>query len=85
MPSHPPTRRIEVVFRDLEDASLAALTAFPEKILESDWRRQTSYFERLARDHPDEYAAGLERLRADIESGHPPRGQGRATVRAWSP
>ena len=85
MPSHPPARRIEVVFRDLEDASLAALTAFPEKVLESGWRRQTSYFERLARDHPDESAAGLERLRADIESGHPPRGRGRATVLAWSP
>jgi SAM-dependent methyltransferase len=92
--SHPPlddllaelpgARRIELVFRDLEDASLAALSAFPEKILDPAWRSQTSYFERLARDHPDELRAGLERLRADIGAGRPPRGHGRATVLAWT-
>ena len=81
----PGAQRIEVVFRDLEDASLAALTAYPEKVLDAGWRRQTSYFERLARDHPDEHASGLERLRADIEAGNPPRGKGTATVLAWSP
>ncbi|TML08077.1 MAG: methyltransferase domain-containing protein [Actinobacteria bacterium] len=80
----PRAHRIEVVFRDLEDASLAALSAFPEKVLEAGWRHQTSYFERLARDHPDELTAGLERLRADIECGNPPRGQGTATVLAWT-
>jgi demethylmenaquinone methyltransferase/2-methoxy-6-polyprenyl-1,4-benzoquinol methylase len=84
MGSHPPARRIKIVFRDLQDASLGALTAFPEKVLEAGWRRQTSYFERLARDHPGEYEAGLERLRADIEAGNPPRGQGTATVLAWT-
>jgi ubiquinone/menaquinone biosynthesis C-methylase UbiE len=83
MPLLPGARRIEVVFRDL-DGSLASLTAFPEKVLEEGWRRQTSYFERLARDHPDELSAGLERLRADIQSGNPPLGQGRATVLAWT-
>jgi SAM-dependent methyltransferase len=91
--SHPPlaelmalvpgARRIEVVLRDL-DGSLASLTAFPEKVLDPGWRRQTSYFERLARDHPGEQAAGLDRLRADLEAGNPPRGQGRATVLAWT-
>ena len=80
----PGARRIELVFRDLDDAGLAALTAFPEKVLDAGWRRQTSYFERLARDHPDELAAGLDRLRADIESGDPPRGRGTATVLAWT-
>ena len=80
----PGARHIELVFRDLDDASLGALTAFPEKVLEAGWHRQTSYFERLARDYPDEYAAGLERLRSDIESGNPPRGQGTATVLAWT-
>jgi SAM-dependent methyltransferase len=79
----PGARRIELVFRDLQDASLAALSAFPDKVLDPAWRAQTSYFERLARDHPDELAAGLERLRADVESGNPPRGQGTATVLAW--
>ena len=80
----PGARRIELVFRDLVDGSLAALSAFPEKVLDPAWRSQTSYFERLARDHPGELTAGLERLRSDIEAGRPPRGQGRATVLAWS-
>jgi ubiquinone/menaquinone biosynthesis C-methylase UbiE len=80
----PGARRIELVFRDLEDASLAALAAFPEKVLDPAWRSQTSYFERLARDHPDELAACLGRLRADIAAGAPPRGHGRATVLAWT-
>jgi SAM-dependent methyltransferase len=90
--SHPPraevlaelpgARYIEVVFADLEDASLAALSGFPEKILDPAWRSQTSYFERLARDHPEEMAAGLERLRADIAAGHPPHGRGVATLLA---
>jgi ubiquinone/menaquinone biosynthesis C-methylase UbiE len=92
--SHPPlaelvaplpgARRIEVVLREL-DGSLASLTSFPEKVLDEGWRRQTSYFERLERDHPDELATGLARLRADIASGNPPRGLGRATVLAWTP
>ena len=81
----PGARRIELVFRDLQDASLAALSAFPDKVLDPAWRSQTSYFERLARDHPDELTTGLERLRADIEAGKPPRGQGTATVLAWTP
>jgi ubiquinone/menaquinone biosynthesis C-methylase UbiE len=80
----PNARRIELVFRDLDDASLAALSAFPDKVLDPHWRSQTSYFERVARDHPDELTAGLERLCADIDSGNPPRGQGTATVLAWT-
>jgi demethylmenaquinone methyltransferase/2-methoxy-6-polyprenyl-1,4-benzoquinol methylase len=80
----PGARHVELVFRDLVDAGLAALSAFPEKLLDPAWRSQTSYFERLARDHPDELAAGLERLRADVAAGTPPRGHGRATVLAWS-
>jgi ubiquinone/menaquinone biosynthesis C-methylase UbiE len=81
----PGARRIELVFRDLEDASLAALSAFPDKVLDPAWRSQTSYFERLERDHPDEMTAGLERLRADIDAGTPPTGHGTATVLAWTP
>jgi SAM-dependent methyltransferase len=80
----PGGRRLEVEFRDLDDASLAALAAHPELVLEARWRRQTSYFERLERDHPDELRAGLERLRADVASGHPPRGGGRAGVLTWA-
>jgi SAM-dependent methyltransferase len=79
----PGGRPIAVRFRDLDDGSLAALSAFPEKIVEPEWHRQTSYFERLARDHPDELAAGLARLRAELAEGTAPREAGLATVIAW--
>jgi ubiquinone/menaquinone biosynthesis C-methylase UbiE len=79
----PGARRIPIEFTDLEDASLAALAAHPELLLEEGWRRQTSYFERLERDHPDELAAGLERLRRDVAAGTPPRSPGAASVLAW--
>jgi hypothetical protein len=84
LPLLPGARAIPVVYGDLEDASLAALSRHPELLLEDRWRRQTSYFERLERDHPDELRAGLERLRTDIEGGRPPRGAGGATVLAWA-
>ena len=70
-------------YTDLCDASLAALADHPEKILEERWRRQTSYFERLAAANPDELRGGLERLRADVEAGRAPRGGGAATLIAW--
>ncbi len=41
-------------------------------MLDPAWRRQTSYFEKLARDHPDELQAGLARLRADLAAGENP-------------
>ena len=80
----PGARRIEVAFRDLEDGSLAALSAYPEKLLDPAWHRQTSYFERLARDHPDELRSGLARLRADLDAGRAPRRPGLASVFAWA-
>jgi ubiquinone/menaquinone biosynthesis C-methylase UbiE len=76
----PGARRIEIVYRDLEDGSLAALSAHPEKMADPRWHRQTSYFERLARDHPDELRAGLDRLRNDIDAGTAPRTPGTASV-----
>jgi SAM-dependent methyltransferase len=92
--SHPPlddivahlpgARREAVVFEDLEDASLVALAGHPELLLEDRWRRQTSYFERIERDEPGELRAGLDRLRADIEAGRPPRARGEASLIAWA-
>jgi SAM-dependent methyltransferase len=79
----PGARRLEVVFRDLADGSLAALSAYPERVVDPDWHRQTSYFERLQRDHPEEMRAGLARLRADIAAGRAPRRPGLASVLAW--
>jgi demethylmenaquinone methyltransferase/2-methoxy-6-polyprenyl-1,4-benzoquinol methylase len=92
--THPPFRELAYIlpgatrstieFEDLQDASLAALASHPQLILERDWRRQTSYFERLARDHPAELDAGLDRLRADIEAGAGPSRPGRATLVSWA-
>jgi ubiquinone/menaquinone biosynthesis C-methylase UbiE len=72
----PGAHRIEVVFRDLEDAALAALAAYPERVADPRWHRQTSFFERLERDHPDELGAGLARLREDLAAGRAPRRPG---------
>jgi ubiquinone/menaquinone biosynthesis C-methylase UbiE len=79
----PGARRIEVVFRDLEDASLSALAAHPEHVADPRWHRQTSYFERLERDHPDELRQGLARLRDELAAGTAPRQQGLASVLAY--
>jgi SAM-dependent methyltransferase len=80
----PGARRIDVEFRDLEDGSLAALAGHPERVVDPAWHRQTSYFERLERDHPEEMADGLARLRAELAAGTAPRRPGPATVLAWT-
>jgi SAM-dependent methyltransferase len=79
----PGARLIPFVFEDMEDASLAALSAEPERVLEAATNGATSYFERMQRDHPDELQAGLSRLREDIASGRAPRRPGTATVLSW--
>jgi ubiquinone/menaquinone biosynthesis C-methylase UbiE len=79
----PGAHRIEVVFRDLEDGSLAALAAYPERVADPRWHRQTSFFERLERDHPGELGAGLARLRDDLAAGRAPRRPGLASVLAY--
>lgn len=79
----PGARRIDVVYHDLEDGSLAALAGHPERLVEPRWHRQTSYFDRLERDHPAELRAGLARLRNDLEAGRAPDTPGRGTVLAW--
>ena len=79
----PGSRPIEIVFRDLEDGSLGALAAHPEKLADPSWHRQTSYFERLQRDHAEELEAGLARLREDLKAGRAPAKPGRGTVLAW--
>ncbi len=80
----PGARRSPIVFDDLCDASLAALAAHPEKILEERWRRQTSYFERLEALNPGELRAGLARLASQIADGNAPARAGRASVLAWT-
>ncbi len=80
----PGGRATTIAIRDLEDASMAALCSHPELILEERWRNQTSFFERMARDHPDELAAGLARMRGDVDAGTAPRQPGVATMFAWT-
>jgi ubiquinone/menaquinone biosynthesis C-methylase UbiE len=79
----PGARRIEVVYRDVEDGSLAALAGHPERLVDPRWHRQTSYFDRLERDHRAELRAGLARLRADLDAGRAPDTPGSATVLAY--
>jgi ubiquinone/menaquinone biosynthesis C-methylase UbiE len=80
----PGARKSRLVLNDLSDASMAALTGCPDLILEQHCRRQTSYFERMERDHPEELASGLQRLAEDLEAGQVPRGDGgSATFIAW--
>ena len=80
----PGARLIPFEFHDMQDGSLAALSADPEQVLNAAERGQTSYFERMRRDHPDELQAGLARLRHDIATGHAPRRAGTATVLSWT-
>ena len=80
----PGAQMVAFEFEDMEDASLAALSAAPERVLHAAERGQTSYFERMRRDHPAELRAGLARLREDIASGRAPRHAGTATVLSWT-
>ena len=68
---------------DLSDASLVALCAHPELMLEESWRAQTSYFDRLERDHPEELKEGLGRLEADLKQGRTPKGPAGTTFLRW--
>jgi SAM-dependent methyltransferase len=79
----PEARLLDFQFRDMQDASLAALSADPERVLEAGESGATSYFERMQRDHPEELRAGLARLSEDIAAGRAPRRAGTATVLSW--
>jgi SAM-dependent methyltransferase len=80
----PDASLLDFEFEDMQDASLAALSAEPRRVLEAGERGATSYFERMQRDHPDELRAGLARLREDIAAGRAPRRAGTATVLSWT-
>jgi SAM-dependent methyltransferase len=69
---------------DMEDASLAALSADPGRVLQAAQRGDTSFFERLRRDHPQELRVGLARLQADIAAGRVPGRPGTATILSWT-
>jgi ubiquinone/menaquinone biosynthesis C-methylase UbiE len=79
----PGARRMPVVYSDLQDGSMAAMLAHPELLLDRKRRAQTSYFERMERDHPDELRAGLDRLERELQGRTAPWRAGRASVVAW--
>ncbi len=81
----PGARRVPVLYEDLKDGSMAAMLDHPELLLDRDRRMQTSYFERMERDHPDELRAGLQRLERELaaEDGSAPTRPGRASVVSW--
>jgi demethylmenaquinone methyltransferase/2-methoxy-6-polyprenyl-1,4-benzoquinol methylase len=80
----PGSRREPLVLRDLRDASVAALASYPRYVLERRWRSQTSFFERLERDHEAELRLGLDRLASDLDAGRGPHGHGMASVLTWT-
>ena len=68
----PGARVIPFWFDDLADASIGALCAFPDAILDRERRQQTSFFERLERLHPSELEAGLRTLQQWLADGRSP-------------
>jgi hypothetical protein len=76
----PGARFVVFEFEDMEDASLAALSADPERVLQAALTGATSYFERMQRDHPDELRSGLARLREDMAAKRAPRRAGSVTL-----
>lgn len=80
----PGARSVQFQFEDMQDASLAALSADPERVLEAAEVGATSFFERMQRDHPQELRDGLARLRSDIAVSRAPRRPGTATVLSWT-
>jgi SAM-dependent methyltransferase len=80
----PSARRIPLLYEDAIDGSVAALLAQPELLLDPARRAQTSFFERMQRDHPDELRAGLQRLESDLQAGRARRSPGGASVIAWT-
>ena len=77
--------RTPVVYEDVQDGSMAAMLGHPELLLDRDRRMQTSYFERMERDHPDELAAGLLRVERELRQhdGSAPTQAGHASILAW--
>jgi SAM-dependent methyltransferase len=77
------SHRLPVVYEDLKDASMAALLGHPELLLKEQWRENTSFFERLRRDHSQELDEGLARLELELQAGCAPREPGGASMICW--
>jgi SAM-dependent methyltransferase len=77
--------RVPVVYEDVQDGSMAAMLGRPQLLLDPERRSQTSYFERMERDHAEELRAGLGRLERELraDDGRAPSRPGHASVVAW--
>jgi SAM-dependent methyltransferase len=77
--------RVPVLYDDVQDGSMAAMLGHPELLLDAERRSQTSYFERMQRDHADELREGLARLERELRTGDgsAPTQAGHASVLAW--
>jgi SAM-dependent methyltransferase len=80
----PGARETVFQFTDLVDGSLAALSANPGRLIQAAERGDTSFFERMRRDHPDELEVGLAAIKEDLSQGRIPTHAGTATVFSWS-
>jgi len=74
----------KVRYSDTIDGSMAALSAHPYAMLDPRHRAQTSFFERMQRDHAGQLRRGLAQLAEDIAAGNPPQAAGGATMIAWA-
>lgn len=68
----PGARAAPIKFDDLDDASLAALARWPERVLDAGRAGETSVFGRLRLDAPDELDRGLDALERDLAAGRRP-------------
>lgn len=88
----PGARELRVVYEDQVDGSLAALAREPERMLDAEIRRQTSFVEWAQLNRPDELTTGLSQLAQDLARGGRPqdrhtegrRALGDALVFAWN-
>lgn len=72
-----------VVYEDLVDGSMAALLGQPEHLLDAARRSQTSFFERMERDHPEDLNSGVLRIAEEVREGRAPQHPGGATMLSW--
>lgn len=70
----PGARATPLQIRSTQDLTMQVMRRHPALALDPRLTAQTSYFARLRDENPDELAAGLDRLAADLAAGRLPEG-----------